>query len=182
MAENGEIAQAFAPQHRKLQAFMVTFSQHFRVLLDKYYYYFEMQNSTRNTLYFLIYLTPNLRGLEKIKDSTNKVFGYHNFYCVSDHIDEEWINLFGESRLDTALIGAREDFQNSMVQSGRSKITFEEMEIMLLEGSFIKKTQIIDHIIKPLIASGFLKKAGKTNPRNFTEDEYEIINNNENYK
>jgi M6 family metalloprotease-like protein len=37
MAENGEIAQAFAPQHRKLQAFMVTFSQHFRVLLDKPY-------------------------------------------------------------------------------------------------------------------------------------------------
>ena len=37
MAENGEIAQAFAPQHRKLQAFMVTFSQHFRVLLDKNY-------------------------------------------------------------------------------------------------------------------------------------------------
>jgi hypothetical protein len=35
MAENGEIAQAFAPQHRKLQAFMVTFSQHFRVLLEK---------------------------------------------------------------------------------------------------------------------------------------------------
>jgi hypothetical protein len=34
MAENGEIAQAFAPQHRKLQAFMVTFSQHFRVLLE----------------------------------------------------------------------------------------------------------------------------------------------------
>jgi hypothetical protein len=36
MAENGEIAQAFAPQHRKLQAFMVTFSQHFRVLLEKF--------------------------------------------------------------------------------------------------------------------------------------------------
>jgi hypothetical protein len=35
MAENGEIAQAFAPQHRKLQAFMVTFSQHFRVLLER---------------------------------------------------------------------------------------------------------------------------------------------------
>jgi hypothetical protein len=38
MAENGEIAQAFAPQHRKLQAFMVTFSQHFRVLLEIFSY------------------------------------------------------------------------------------------------------------------------------------------------
>jgi hypothetical protein len=46
MAENGEIAQAFAPQHRKLQAFMVTFSQHFRVLLEK----FKIFSSLRKNL------------------------------------------------------------------------------------------------------------------------------------
>jgi hypothetical protein len=41
MAENGEIAQAFAPQHRKLQAFMVTFSQHFRVLLENIFFFYS---------------------------------------------------------------------------------------------------------------------------------------------
>jgi hypothetical protein len=59
MAENGEIAQAFAPQHRKLQAFMVTFSQHFRVLLENFkivkalfYYFGKDRRWHRNSNHF----------------------------------------------------------------------------------------------------------------------------------
>ena len=34
-------------------------------------------------LYYLIYLTPNIRGLEKVKDATWAVLGHHDEYCVS---------------------------------------------------------------------------------------------------
>jgi hypothetical protein len=59
MAENGEIAQAFAPQHRKLQAFMVTFSQHFRVLLENLnsyetFFCFRIKTNSKNIVISLM--------------------------------------------------------------------------------------------------------------------------------
>lgn len=142
----------------------------------KYRYFVNMKNEKNAPLYYLIYLTPNIRGLEKVKDATWAVLGHHDEYCVSyKERDADIPNLFNETPEDEAFAIALEKINPLLLNEEGKVLTFENIEEVCLQHSFMKESHIINKVIKPFIADKKLKKEGKVNNRNFKEDSYIVL-------
>lgn len=137
-----------------------------------YYHDFIMKNSTNITLYHLIYFTPNLRGLEKIKDTTYKLFKTYRDYDPKRSLEYYTIDLFGKSPEDYACDEAMEIILKHARLSRTIEYSFKEIEEILLQEGVIPVSLIINGVLRPLIKSGKVEKRNLKGPRNFKEDNY----------
>lgn len=140
----------------------------------KFTYSVKIMNSRNAPLYYLLFLTPNLRGLEKVKDATWSVFSFHTAYSSSIR-DEDYPDLFGKTDEDYAFENCLEEMKQELLMSHKTLFTYEDILIIALCKTFAKKGHVISRIIKPLIDSGFLLKCGVTKSSNFTGDKYKIL-------
>lgn len=153
-----------------------SFINRFKPILG-YHYLVRVKNSLKAELYRLIFLTRNLKGLEKIKEATWKSFSYHDEYSISN-VDNAEPDIFGMNDEDWAFRVAVEKLEERIKALGKDKVTFIELEEIILQNSFLKKSHIIDKFLKPLINKGVIVKQNLVNSRNYTEDCYVIYENN----
>lgn len=137
-----------------------------------YYHDFIMKNSTNITLYHLIYFTPNLRGLEKIKDTTYKLFKTYRDYDPKRSLEYYTIDLFGKSPEDYACDEAMEIILQHARLSRTREYTFRQIEEILLQESVIPLGLIINGVLRPLIKGRKVEKRNLKGPKNFKEDSY----------
>ena len=138
-----------------------------------FYYFVSMKNESNAPLYYLIFLTPNIRGLEKVKDATWNILGYHEEYCVTyKERDPNQLNLFNETPEDEAFVGALYKLEPIFKQFNGKELSFEEIEVICLQKTFMKSTHVINKVIKPFINDGKLVKKGNVGKANYKEDKY----------
>lgn len=141
----------------------------------KYHYCINMKNKMNATLYYLIFLTPNIRGLEKVKEATWKIIGHSDEYCASLK-DRDFYerNIFGETPEEEDFNNALNKLKGIICEYKYNELNYDQLLVICLQMTFMKKGHVIDKVIKPLIKEGFLKKKGLVGNRNFTQDSYLI--------
>ena len=130
-------------------------------------------------LYQILYATPNIRGLEVLKDSLWDVFDGEEFH--RNHApkisDVEQISMFDdedpkEQRLREYAQEARriicEEFKGQIVE-------YAVIEQKILEETMLKDSQIIEPVLKPLIDEGKIRKCNNVRKTNFKKDSYAFI-------
>ena len=132
-------------------------------------------------LYQIMFLTPNKRGLEKLKDALWTVFDGAKYYRNTDMIPAQ-MSLFDSKELQTyALQEYTSDAKNLLLQNFRGTgYTFEEIELFIIQNTMLRSNHVIKHVIKPLMETGQIIKEGLVNSRNYKGDRYTInggINN-----
>ena len=134
-----------------------------------------MKNKMNATLYYLIFLTPNIRGLEKVKEATWKIIGHSDEYCASLK-DRDFYerNLFGETPEEEDFNSALNKLKGIILNCEYDELNYDQIVVICLQTTFMKKGHVIDKVIKPLILEGLLKKKGLVDNRNFTKDSYVI--------
>lgn len=130
-------------------------------------------------LYQILYATPNIRGLEVLKDSLWDVFDGEEFH--RNHApkisDDEQISMFDdedpkEQRLREYAQEARriicEEFKGQIVE-------YAVIEQKILEETMLKDSQIIEPVLKPLIDEEKIRKCNNVRKTNFKKDSYAFI-------
>ena len=130
-------------------------------------------------LYQILYATPNIRGLEVLKDSLWDVFDGEEFHRnqAPKISDVEQISMFDdedpkEQRLREYAQEAKriicEEFKGQIVE-------YAVIEQKILEETMLKDSQIIEPVLKPLIDEEKIRKCNNVRKTNFKKDSYAFI-------
>lgn len=150
-----------------------------RVGYIKYTFAYSFHTMKNVELYQILYATPNIRGLEVLKDSLWDVFDGVEFHRnhAPKKSDVEQISMFDfenpkEQRLREYAQEAKrivcEEFQGRTVE-------YAVIEKKILEETMLKDSQIIEPVLKPLIEEEKIKKCNNVRKSNFKKDSYSFI-------
>lgn len=142
----------------------------------QYIFSYSFHTMRNVELYQILYATPNIRGLEVLKESLWDVFDGEEFHRNSpyDNQNIEQLSMFTPQenkriKLDEYAEEAKEIVRTAF--TGMT-VTYESIERKILEETMLTATQIIDPVLKPLIAEGKLQKCGNAGKRNYKGDNY----------
>lgn len=142
----------------------------------KYSFAYRFNNANNAELYYIIFFTPNKRGLELIKESIWKVFNGEESFKKQIDIDKSQLKLFNT---DDLLISTYSGpMKESIIKLAYEKgeLSYDDIETYVLENSLLKDSHIIKPIINPLLEGGILEKITPTGVRknNYKESKYKI--------
>lgn len=138
----------------------------------KYFFAYQFKTITNVELYQIIFVSPNIKGLEKLKEVLWRVFDGKEFYRNQEETAQ--MSLFTEEdetqmRLDSYAYEAKELLYQSMAEK---EMSYEEIEALLIENTMLMQSHIINNVLKPLINEGKIKKMGHVSTRNYKADTY----------
>ncbi len=142
----------------------------------KYAFAYRFNNTNNAELYYIIFFTPNKRGLELIKESIWEVFNGEESFKKQIATNKNQLQLFNT---DDLLINAYSNpMKESIIKLAKEKgeLSYEVIETYVLENSLLKETQIIKPILIPLIDSKIITKITPTGMKknNYKESKYKI--------
>lgn len=139
----------------------------------KYKYFFQIKNSKNVEQYYLIYFSPNLKGLIKLKNAVWKLYGPST---NNKKINIEIYNydLFGNTSYDYIKNDNLNKVKNYLNQHVGNCLSFSEIEKIVLESTIFNDSHVITEIITPLIQEGVLIKLNLISARNYKKDSYRI--------
>lgn len=142
-----------------------------------YSFAYQFYTKTNVPFYSIIYATPHHVGLEKIKESIWKIFEGQGYYRNNDKSElSEQLVLFDQKELNEKYYC--DEAKNMILKVYRGKeVSYDEICIYLLENSLLKKGQIINGVLKPLVENKVIEKMNKNGKRNFSKDNFKIKDN-----
>lgn len=130
-------------------------------------------------LYQILYATPNIRGLEVLKDSLWDVFDGEEFH--RNHApkisDVEQISMFDdEDPKEQRLREYAQEARRIICEEIKGQIVeYAVIEQKILEETMLKDSQIIEPVLKPLIDEEKIRKCNNVRKTNFKKDSYAFI-------
>lgn len=141
----------------------------------KYAFSYAFRIKTNIELYQIMFLTPNIRGLEKLKDAMWKVFDGAKYHKNKSTTPQQ-ISLFAPRDVQnmTAVQYAK-DAQTLLLEnfSGR-EMSFEEINVFIVEETFLKSTHVISKVLRPMVKEGLVIKKGLVSGKNYKADNFII--------
>lgn len=142
----------------------------------KYLFAYTFRTKKNVDLYQIVFATPNLRGLEILKDVLWKVFDGKEYHRNFEE-DADQIGLFSQS--DDACwrknCYAREaQLFVTQYATKQEEISFKEIESNVIERTMLKGSDVLSYVVKPLLQQGVIKKCGKVKKNNYKNDFYII--------
>ena len=147
----------------------------------KFAFSYAFRIRTNIELYQIMFLTPNKRGLEKLKDAVWTVFDGAKYYRNTNMIPEQ-ISMFDSKEIQSyTLQEYASDAQGLLLQDFHGKgYSYEEIELFIIQNTMLRSSHVIKNVIKPLMKTGQIIKEGHVNGKNYKGDRYTInggINN-----
>ena len=141
----------------------------------KYAFSYSFRIKTNVELYQIMFLTPSIKGLEKLKDAMWTVFDGAKYYRNTDMIPEQ-MSLFGPKEIQSyALQEYALDAQRLLLQNlNGTGYSFEEIKLYIIQNTMLRSGHVIKSVIKPLMKTGQIIKEGRVNGRNYKDDRYTI--------
>lgn len=142
----------------------------------KYSFSYEFKIVTNTELYQIMFCTPNIRGLEKLKETLWDTFDGKEFHR-NGTVNDSQMSLFTKDeekdwRVESYSVTAREALVDSF--SGQI-LTYSNIEEFVIENTMLNGNQIIKNVIKPLISEGKIVKLGIVQRKsNYKSDKYQI--------
>ena len=142
----------------------------------KYSFSYEFKTLKNMELYQIMFFTPNIRGLEKLKEAlwdtfkgkefhrneTQQAFTQMSFFTEDD--EKDW-------RLASHSAIAKDLLLNHL--SNDEEIEYVAIESFIIENTMLNGNQILEHVLKPLIENGKVKKLGYVErSSNYKNDKY----------
>lgn len=142
----------------------------------QYIFSYSFHTMRNVELYQILYATPNIRGLEVLKESLWDVFDGEEFHRNSpyDNQNIEQLSMFTPQENKRIKLDEYAEEAKKIVRTAFTgmTVTYESIERKILEETMLTATQIIDPVLKPLIAEGKLQKCGNAGKRNYKGDNY----------
>lgn len=143
----------------------------------KYSFSYGFRNSKNAEIYQILFATPSLKGLEKLKEALIRVFKGLDYYR-NQAKQEQQQSLFGdedEKIFEENILSyfGKETQKLICHELQTGTYTYSQIEEIVLEQSPLSNNNIIEYVLKPLISNGILKKDNKPkNKNNYKEDSY----------
>lgn len=141
----------------------------------KYSFSYPFRIKTNVELYHIIYATPNLTGLVKLKDSLWDVFNGDAFFKNEE--SGERLSLFNAS--DFKEMNAQnfaQEAQKLLCEKFKNKtIDYQTINKFVLEHTMLKESHIIKYLLAPLIKQGKLVKKNIKSKRDYKNDSYTFV-------
>ena len=133
--------------------------------------------STNAELYYIIYATPDIKGLELLKKCIWDVFNgnpNHRNPTSKQKRESSQMTLFTDdyqkmSNVDTYSEEAKDRIINEFKGTER---TYEEIKEYVISNTMLNASQIINNILKPLIKDKKVKKCNLKGNINYKDDNY----------
>lgn len=146
----------------------------FRVGKMKYLFSYQFKTKTNIELYQIVFVTPSIKGLEKLKEVLWKVFEGKEFHRNYEQTGQ--MSLFTEQdekefRLNSYASEAKKllcDFFKGKI------VTYIEIEEFLIENTMLMSGQIINNVLKPLIGEKAIVKMGNSSKANYKKDRFKV--------
>lgn len=142
----------------------------------KYVYTYGFKTTKNMMLYELLFATPNIMGLVKLKNVIWNIFnGARNY----QNFDEREISLFSTDEQKQLFINdySKEIRQKLVNKYSNKTLSYSDIEEYILLESPLMSTHIINNVIKPLQAEGFITKNNLLGKNNFKKDTFYIKGN-----
>ena len=142
----------------------------------KYSFAYRFNNTNNAELYYIIFFTPNKRGLELIKESIWEVFNGEESFKKQIDIDKSQLKLFDTDELLISTYSGPMKESIIKLALDKGELSYEDIETYVLENSLLKDSHIIKPIINPLLETGILEKITPDGVRknNYKESKYKI--------
>lgn len=139
-------------------------------------YEFRIKSNTQ--LYQIIFATPNIKGLEKLKESLWKVFNGAQYHRNSE-IGEQLTFLNEEHERNNILsLHSSKAIELLCETFGGKELRYVEIERFLIENTMLKDSQIIKNVLKPMLENKKMIKRGNVKVKhNYKDDCYYIAGN-----
>ncbi|MBE6953350.1 MAG: three-Cys-motif partner protein TcmP [Ruminococcaceae bacterium] len=158
------------------EAMVLQITSQLKVGYIKYSFAYEFKTITNMELYQIMFFTPNIKGLEKLKEALWDTFNGKEFHRNQARQDAEQMSLFSQDdekdwRIESHSAVAKElllaHFPND------NEIEYIAIEEFVIENTMLNENQILEHVLKPLIQNGQVKKLGYVNrSSNYKKDKY----------
>lgn len=138
----------------------------------KHLFSYQFRTEKNVELYQIVFATPSSRGLEKLKEALWKVFNGAEFH--RNHADSDQMCLFtAKDDEDCSLHTYANEAKTLLCQKYMGQIvSWNDLELFLIEHTMLKESQIIRHVLRPLIESGTIKKHNLCGKSNYKADSY----------
>ena len=159
-------------------------TENLRVGNIKYSFSYEFKTVKNMELYQIMFFTPSLRGLEKLKEALWDTFDGKEFHRNCNEVDDTQISIFSKEdekdwRLESYSFLAKDMLLDKYSGNVVDYISIEEF---IIENTMLNGNHVISNVLKPLIQEGKIKKLGHVQrASNYKKDRYSIgDNSNEN--
>lgn len=150
----------------------------------RYSFSYEFKISTNTELYQIMFFTPNIRGLEKLKESLWDTFDGKEFHRNRSESGETQLTLFSEKDEKDWRLGSYSSSAKDLLLDKYSGqvMDYISIEEFIIENTMLNGNHVISNVLKPLIQEGKIKKLGHVQrASNYKKDQYSIgDNSNEN--
>lgn len=143
--------------------------------VSKIYFSYPFRNVKNAEIYQIIFITPSLKGLEKIKDALWNTFSGRDYH--RNNTGAVQTSMFD---LDEGQEFLKESYgfevQKLIVREFEAGVyTYEQIESYVLRRSMLGSNHIIKYVIKPLVDKGVMIKSNATsNRQNYKKDTYTL--------
>lgn len=138
----------------------------------RYSFNYSFHNSSNAEIYQIIFLTPNISGLEKLKAALWNVFSGRQYHRNSKRLGYQTSIFdldFGQDMLKESY-----GYQAGLVLTERftgRTVSYAEVEEVVLQRSMLGKNDVIKWVLKPLINSNSVVKLNRgVRSSNYTND------------
>lgn len=145
-----------------------------RVGRIQYVFSYEFRTKRNVELYQIVFATPNVRGLEVLKESLWAVFNGAEYH--RNESDPAQITLFSDEddRRDNLAAYSGEAKALLKWEFSGQEVTYSQIEEFLIEYTMLSSSHIISNVLKPMINSGQIKKLNLSRKNNYKSDRYYI--------
>ncbi|MCL2882622.1 MAG: three-Cys-motif partner protein TcmP [Coriobacteriia bacterium] len=173
--DDGRISQCFAGLSIETKDDLLRATESFlRVGAINHVFRYQFHNVNDVELYQIVFATPHLRGLEKLKDAIWEVFKgkeHHRNIKGSTVQTTLWNETEKEDRVSKYAPDACDMLTSHF--SGQTSVGYGDIEAYIIENTMLAATHIIQSVLKPLIKDCRIEKINLVgNRNNYHDDKY----------
>lgn len=150
----------------------------------KYSFAYEFKTVKNMELYQIMFFTPNIKGLEKLKEALWDTFNGKDFHKNQTESASLQMSFFTEEDEKDWMTELHSTTAKKLLLEyfmGKGEIEYLTIESFIIENTMLNGNQILEHVLKPLIQDGKIKKLGYVRrSSNYKKDKYIVGASNEN--
>ncbi|MDR0305296.1 MAG: three-Cys-motif partner protein TcmP [Chitinispirillales bacterium] len=143
----------------------------------KHAFAYEFRTQTNTELYQIIFFTPSIRGLEKLKEALWETFKGREFHRNEKQCETEQLSIWQETDEEQMVLDVCSRIAKEKVVKhfANIEVAYDEVKIFVLENTMLFEGQILNHVLKPLIKEKKVVKRNKEGKLNYKGDSFVIM-------
>ena len=141
----------------------------------KYIFSYSFRNVKNTEIYRIMFISPNIIGIEKLKEALWTVF--KGLPCYKNSENKNQLSMFHEEKVISFLEYASNEAKEFLLNKFHKNtiLTYDDIKNFLIQKTILKEGQFIKNVIKSLINENKIQKMGDVRKNNFKEDRYKIL-------